>query len=64
MFEVAHSPNRYIRTLHDVSPYRLVIWDPSNILRVEDAYESSNEVVRHLDSFSWILVSVPDLCTG
>ncbi len=61
MSEVASSPKHHICTLCDVSSYRLVLWNTPNFLCVEDADESSNEVICHLDSFFRLLVSIDDL---
>lgn len=47
-----------LRTLCNVSTHRLVLRDPAYLLRLEDADESANEVIRRFDSFSRILVSV------
>ena len=59
MFEVANSCERHLCTLCHVRNDRLVIRNSAHLLRVENAYESSNKVIRHLDPLSGILVSAP-----
>lgn len=61
MSKVTHSCKCHLCTLCHVRNHRLVIWDPAYLLRVENADESSNEIIRHLNPLSGILVSAPRL---
>ena len=64
MFKITNSRKRHIRTLRSVSTHGLVIWYPANLLRMEDADDTPNETIRHLDSVPWILVSTLDTPSG
>ncbi len=58
MSEVTDPCKRHVRTLCNVSTYRLVVRDLASLLRVENADDPSHEAFRHLDSFFGVFVSV------
>jgi len=58
MSEVTDPRKRHVRTLCNVSTYRLVVRHPANLLRVENADDSSHEAFRHLGSFFGLFVGV------
>ena len=59
LFEEPYSRKCHICSLCYVCHYRLVVWDPTNLLSVENADESPNETIRDPGPVSWILVGVP-----
>ena len=63
MLEITDSSKRDICPLRYVGVDRLVIRDPPNLLRMEDADDSTNEALCHLGSISGIFVCARDLAT-
>jgi hypothetical protein len=58
MSEVTDPRKCHIRSLCNVSTYRLVVRDLANLLRVENADDSSDETFRHFGSFFGLFVGV------
>jgi hypothetical protein len=63
MPEITDSSKRDICPLCYVGVDRLVIRDPANLLRMEDADDSTNEALCHLGSVSGVLVCARELAT-
>jgi hypothetical protein len=58
LLEGPHPRQRHVRSLCYVCHYRLVIWDLTDFLRVENAHESTDEDIRDPSAVSWIFVGV------